>query len=183
MKSCRLPCPRLSDCSISSILRCIIRYCRNSGFPGVIQLAEHMSDVNIIIRTADPAREAEVSLPGSKTGEDLVQAAVENWSLPEDTDYSMVNTRTAMPVQPDGSLDSQDIKDGDVLEIRLAIDTASLQKSSIKWTDKSQSKPPAEKVQRIIVTCPNCKAGLHLRAGSNNSVTCPFCQERVGTAT
>lgn len=142
-----------------------------------------MTDVNIIIRTADLTREAEVALPGSKTGEDVVQAAVDNWSLPEDTDYSLVNTRTAKPIQPDGSLDSQDVKDGDVLEVGLAVDLASSHKASIKWTDKSRSAPSAAKVEREIVTCPNCKAGLHLPAGRSGLVTCPFCQERVGSAT
>lgn len=77
-----------------------------------------MTDVRIIVRTADRTREAEVALSGSKTGGDVIQAAVENWLLPEGADYSLVNTRTAKPIQPAGSLDEQGVKDGDVLVVQ-----------------------------------------------------------------
>lgn len=77
-----------------------------------------MSDVVIIIRTADQTRKAEVSLPGSNTGADVIQAAVDNWALPRDTDYSLVNTRVSKPVQPGASLLAQGVQSGDVLEIQ-----------------------------------------------------------------
>ena len=44
-----------------------------------------MSEVRIIVRTADQARKAELSLDRSNTGGDVIQAAVDNWSLPSDT--------------------------------------------------------------------------------------------------
>ena len=56
-----------------------------------------MTDLHVVIRTADHARKAEVALPSSHTGADVIQAAVDNWALPKDTDYSLVNTRTANP--------------------------------------------------------------------------------------
>ncbi len=77
-----------------------------------------MAEVNVIIRTADQTRKAEVALPGSHTGADVIQAAVDNWSLPKDTDYSLVNTRTTKPVQPAGTLDAQGVMSGDVLEVQ-----------------------------------------------------------------
>ena len=148
----------------------------------VMQWVEQMTDVNIIIRTADQTRKAEVALSGSQTGGDVIQAAVDNWSLPEDTDYSLVNTRTAKPIQPAGSLDSQGVKDGDVLEVQSATDMARPQKSSMRWTDKSQSTPSAPTVDRVIVTCPNCKAGLRLPAGRSALVSCPFCNNGINAA-
>ncbi|GMU70364.1 MAG: hypothetical protein AMXMBFR37_26960 [Steroidobacteraceae bacterium] len=77
-----------------------------------------MSDVSVIIRTADQARKAEVTLPGSHTGADVIQAAVDNWKLPRDTDYSLVNTRTAKLIATANSLDSQGVQNGDVLEVQ-----------------------------------------------------------------
>lgn len=142
-----------------------------------------MTDVNIIIRTADQTRKAEVALSSSQTGGDVIQAAVDNWSLPKGTDYSLVNTRTAKPIQPDGSLDSQGVKDGDVLEVRSVTDTAPPQKPSMRWTDKSQSTPSASTVNRVIVTCPTCKANLRLPAGRSGLVSCPFCNKSVSSAT
>jgi hypothetical protein len=77
-----------------------------------------MTDINVIIRTADQTRKAEVTLPVSHTGADVIQAAVDNWSLPKDTDYSLVNARTTKPVQPGSSLETQDVQNGDVLEVQ-----------------------------------------------------------------
>lgn len=51
-----------------------------------------MSEVKVIIRTADQTRKAEVELARTNTGGDVIQAAVDKWSLPTDTDYSLVNT-------------------------------------------------------------------------------------------
>ena len=140
-----------------------------------------MTDVNIIIRTADQTRKAEVALSGSQTGGDVIQAALDNWSLPNDKDYSLVNTRTAKPVQPSESLDSQGVKDGDVLEVRSLSDTAP-QKPSMRWTDKSQAAPRAPAVDRVIVVCPNCKASLRLPAKRSASVSCPFCSKSISAA-
>jgi hypothetical protein len=77
-----------------------------------------MAEISIIIRTADQTRKAEVKLPGSNTGADVIQAAVDNWSLPKDTDYTLVNTRTTTAVQPANSLASQGVESGDILEVQ-----------------------------------------------------------------
>jgi len=138
-----------------------------------------MSDINIVIRTADQAREAEVALSGSQTGGDVIHAAVENWSLAEDADYSLVNIRTAKPIQPDRSLDAQGVEDGDVLEVRSASDLAQPKKSSMRWTEKSQSTRRAPAVDRVTVTCPNCKADLRLAAARSALATCPFCSKKI----
>jgi hypothetical protein len=76
-----------------------------------------MSNINIIIRTADKTRKAELSIDLQQTGADIIQSAVENWSLPTDTDYSIVNTTSGTTIIPNASLDSC-VADGDMLEIQ-----------------------------------------------------------------
>jgi hypothetical protein len=77
-----------------------------------------MSEVKIIIRTADQTRKAEVSLARSSTGGDVIQAAVDNWSLPSDTDYSLVNTSSGKAVLPGQALGEDVVKDGHILEVQ-----------------------------------------------------------------
>jgi hypothetical protein len=77
-----------------------------------------MSEINVIIRTADQTRKAEVSLEVSNTGADVIQASVDNWSLPTDTDYSLVSTTTGKTITPNSTLGNSEIKDGDILEIQ-----------------------------------------------------------------
>jgi hypothetical protein len=153
-----------------------------TGFRSVIEWAEKMSEVSIIIQTADQTRKAEVALSGSQTGGEVILAAVQNWSLPGDTDYSLVNIRTAKPIEPAGTLDSQGVEDGDVLEVKSAADMAAPQKPSMKWTDKSRSTPRAPAVDRITVSCPNCKAALRVPAARSASVSCPFCSKSISPA-
>jgi hypothetical protein len=77
-----------------------------------------MSEVNIIIRTADQTRKAEVTMAREHTGGDVIQAAVDNWSLPSDTDYALVNSSNGKSVLPDQSLDENTVKEGDILEVQ-----------------------------------------------------------------
>lgn len=77
-----------------------------------------MPDINVIIRTADQTRKAEVSLDSNNTGGDVIQASVDNWSLPTDTDYSLVNTTSGKTITPNSTLGDSNIKDGEVLEIQ-----------------------------------------------------------------
>ncbi len=77
-----------------------------------------MSEVKIIVRTADQTRKAEVTMARNNNGGDVIQAAVDNWALPTDTDYSLVNTSTGKAVSPGQSLESDVVKDGDILEVQ-----------------------------------------------------------------
>lgn len=77
-----------------------------------------MSDVKIIIRTADQTRKAEVTMNRSNTGGDVIQAAVDNWSLPTDTDYSLVNTSSGKAIMPAQYLTDDIVKEGHVLEVQ-----------------------------------------------------------------
>ena len=77
-----------------------------------------MSEVKIIIRTADRARKAEVAMHRSNTGGDVIQAAVDNWSLPTDTDYSLVNTSSGTAILPAQALSEEIVTNGHVLEVQ-----------------------------------------------------------------
>jgi len=52
------------------------------------------------VRTADQTRRAELDLDAGSTGADIIQAAVDNWALPADTDYTLVNTTTGKALAP-----------------------------------------------------------------------------------
>ena len=72
----------------------------------------------LVVRTADQTRRAEITLASSSTGGEVVQAAVDNWALPKDTDYTLVNVTTGKSVAPQDSLDRSKVKEGDVLEVQ-----------------------------------------------------------------
>ena len=76
-----------------------------------------MSERKLVVRTADQTRRADIQLEESSTGAEVIQAAVTNWSLPTDMDYTLVNTTTGQVLTPSSSLDRQ-VKDGDVLEVQ-----------------------------------------------------------------
>lgn len=77
-----------------------------------------MSEINIILKTADQTRKAEVTLNSDSTGSDVIQASVDNWALPTDTDYSLVNISSGKTVVPNATLSASEIKDGDILEVQ-----------------------------------------------------------------
>ena len=77
-----------------------------------------MSEVKVIVRTADRTRKAEVTVARTQTGADVIQAAVDNWALPVDTDYALVNTSSGKTISPAQSLSDPDLCDGAVLEIQ-----------------------------------------------------------------
>jgi hypothetical protein len=77
-----------------------------------------MSDLKLIVRTADRARKAEIELQHLMTGADVIQAAVEKWSLPRDTDYSLVNDTQKKTLNPSDTLEKGGVATGDVLEVQ-----------------------------------------------------------------
>lgn len=76
-----------------------------------------MSERKLIVRSADQTRRADIAIENDSTGADVLQAAVDNWALPGDMDYTLVNTTTGQVLTPTQSLDRQ-VKDGDVLEVQ-----------------------------------------------------------------
>ena len=77
-----------------------------------------MSEVTVILRTADRTRKAEVTVPRDQRGADLIQGAVTNWALPTDTDYSLVNVTRGKAIRPDTHLSNDLVCDRDELEIQ-----------------------------------------------------------------
>jgi hypothetical protein len=73
--------------------------------------------LKLYVRTADQTRRAELDLDGSSTGADIIQAAVDNWALPADTDYTLVNTTTGRALAPGEDL-ARSVRPGDVLEVQ-----------------------------------------------------------------
>lgn len=75
------------------------------------------TELKLQLRTADQTRRAELALDPASTGADVIQAAVDNWALPADTDYTLVNTTTGRAVTPGENL-SRSVRPGDVLEVQ-----------------------------------------------------------------
>jgi hypothetical protein len=73
--------------------------------------------IKLYVRTADQTRRAELSLDPGSTGADIIQAAVDNWALPADTDYTLVNTTTGRALVPGEDL-ARGARPGDVLEVQ-----------------------------------------------------------------
>lgn len=73
--------------------------------------------IKLYVRTADQTRRAELNLDPGSTGADIIQAAVDNWTLPADTDYTLVNTTTGRALAPGEDL-SKGARPGDVLEVQ-----------------------------------------------------------------
>jgi hypothetical protein len=77
-----------------------------------------MAEVKVILRTADRTRKAEVTVPRDQKGADLIQAALTNWSLPGDTEYSLVNVTKGRTMHPNSTLGTDHVSDHDELEIQ-----------------------------------------------------------------
>ena len=77
-----------------------------------------MSDLKLIVRTADRTKKAEVTLTPQQSGGDVIQSAVENWALPRDTDYSLMNDTQKKTLNPSDTLEKAGVAAGDVLEVQ-----------------------------------------------------------------
>jgi hypothetical protein len=73
--------------------------------------------VSIVVRTADRTRAAEVSVPRDMKVADILEASRNNWKLPTDVHYQLVNQRTGKQLLPDTSLGSEVVTDGDELVV------------------------------------------------------------------
>jgi hypothetical protein len=70
------------------------------------------------VRTADQTRRAELTLDGKQTGAEIIQAAVDNWALPADADYALVNVTTGRALAPGQALGEGEVREGDLLEVQ-----------------------------------------------------------------
>jgi hypothetical protein len=74
-------------------------------------------EIKLTLRTADHTRVANLEFSDQHRGSDVLQSAVDNWVLPSDTDYSLVNTTTGQVLNPGESLAGK-VNEGDVLEVQ-----------------------------------------------------------------
>ena len=77
-----------------------------------------MAEVTFVVRTADKTRKNEVTVSRENTGADIIQAAVDKWSLPTDTDYRLVNATSGKSILPTATLVEDVVKDNEVLEVQ-----------------------------------------------------------------
>lgn len=79
-----------------------------------------MNEMDLVLRTADRARKAELRVAEDQTCGDLIQAAMENWSLPPDTDYTITNVSKTPPqtLNPSTDLVEAGVLPGETLEIQ-----------------------------------------------------------------
>ncbi len=74
-------------------------------------------DIALTVRTADQTRKAAIEIDPDSTGASIIQRAAENWYLPTNTDYALVNTTTGKMIAPGDSLRGA-VQPGDTLEIQ-----------------------------------------------------------------
>jgi len=63
-----------------------------------------MTDIKLTIQTADQTRKAEIAVPEGTTTSEVLQAAIDNWSLPSETEYSIANVSNGQALVPTQSL-------------------------------------------------------------------------------
>jgi hypothetical protein len=75
-------------------------------------------EFKLALRTADQTRRADLTLDEQQTGAQIIQSAVDNWALPADADYVLVNVTTGKALAPEDSLASGAVNEGDLLEVQ-----------------------------------------------------------------
>jgi len=79
-----------------------------------------MGDINLIIRKWDKTQKAEITAADTQTCGDIIQAAVDNWAMPKDADYTVTNVSKNPPqtLNPSMQLATSGIAAGETLEIQ-----------------------------------------------------------------
>ena len=77
-----------------------------------------MSELNLTIRMADRSRKAEINVSPELVIKDVIQGAIQNWELPRDLDYTIVNATSGRTLRPDDTLYRAGVKTGDMLEVQ-----------------------------------------------------------------
>jgi hypothetical protein len=75
-------------------------------------------EMKLAVRTADQTRRAELALERDRTSAEIIQSAVDNWALPVNADYTLVNITTGRALAPNETLAQSGVKEGDVLEVQ-----------------------------------------------------------------
>jgi hypothetical protein len=84
-----------------------------------------MSDTQLIIRTADQTRKAEIGVGPEIRAADVIQSAIQQWQLSEQTPYKLVNTTTGREFVATDTMSAELVSPGDVLEVQPTLVAAS----------------------------------------------------------
>lgn len=77
-----------------------------------------MSQINLVVRTADQTRKAELDVDSENLAKDIIDSAVLKWSLPTDSDYTLVNVTKGKNLIPNSTLAINGLENGDIVEIQ-----------------------------------------------------------------
>ncbi len=79
-----------------------------------------MTDIKLTIQTADQTRKAQITVPEGTSTSEVLQAAISNWDLPSETEYSIANVSSGQALVPADTVGSAKglVSEGDVLEIQ-----------------------------------------------------------------
>ncbi len=75
-------------------------------------------DVKLHVRTADQTRRAELELDRDKSASELMQSAIDHWTLARDTEYTLVNITSGKLIPADARLTRDWVADGDLVEVQ-----------------------------------------------------------------
>jgi hypothetical protein len=75
------------------------------------------NELAVILRTADQTRKTEVSIPSGMTGNEVIEAAIENWALPKEVTYTLVNTTRNQVLNSSQPVSAQNVQPGDLLSL------------------------------------------------------------------
>lgn len=76
-----------------------------------------MKNLQVILRTADQSKKAEIDVPEDMTGNQVIEAAVNNWLLPKDITYTLVNATRNQLLNASQTVASQGVQPGDLLSL------------------------------------------------------------------
>ena len=76
-----------------------------------------MKNLQVILRTADQSKKAEIDVPEDMTGNQVIEAAVNNWLLPKDITYTLVNATRNQLLNASQTVASQGVQSGDMLSL------------------------------------------------------------------
>ena len=78
---------------------------------------QYTMNIPVILRTADQTRKSEVNIPYGMTGNEVIENAVDNWKLPRDVTYTLVNTTSNHVLNSSQAVSDQNVKSGDLLSL------------------------------------------------------------------
>lgn len=80
-----------------------------------------MDQMELIVRLADGSRKARVTVSPAQRVSEIVSSAIDNWALPKDVDYTVVDTSKGQALNLSQTLGQNGVSAGDVLEIQPAL--------------------------------------------------------------